>query len=88
MIGTFGRRKNIWANFQRIIELFTKKIVKKLLKIWSWDPGSRIPDPGVKKHPIPDPDPGFDDLKLKKITAEKKINFFFGSKTTICRLIA
>jgi hypothetical protein len=62
-------KKKIWANFQRIIELFTKKIVKKLLKICSWDPGSgirdpgsgknlfRIPDPGVKKHPIPDPDP-------------------------------
>jgi hypothetical protein len=62
-------KKKIWANFQRIIELFTKTIVKKLLKIWSWDPGSeirnpgsgknlfRIPDPGVKKHPIPDPDP-------------------------------
>ncbi len=60
-------KKKIWANFQRIIELFTKKIVKKLLKIWSWDPGSdirdpgsgknlfRIPDPGVKKHRIPDP---------------------------------
>jgi hypothetical protein len=62
-------KKKIWANFQRVTELFTKKIVKKLLKIWSWDPGSeirdpektysgsRIPDPGVKKHPIPDPDP-------------------------------
>jgi hypothetical protein len=53
-------RKKIWTNFQRIIELFTQKIVKKLLKIWSWDPGSGkkpIPDPGVKKHPIPDPDP-------------------------------
>ncbi len=61
-------KKKIWANFQRILELFTKKIVKKLLKIWSWDPGSeirdpgsrknlfRIPDPGVKKHPIRDPD--------------------------------
>ncbi len=67
----------IWDNFQRIIELFTKKIVKKLFKIWSWDPGSgirdpgsgirdpektysgsRIPDPGVKKHPIPDPGSG------------------------------
>jgi hypothetical protein len=51
-------KKNIWANFQRNIELFTKKIVKKLLKIWSWDPGSgknpfRIPDPGVKKAPDP-----------------------------------
>jgi hypothetical protein len=63
-------KKKIWANFQRIIELFNKKIVKKLLKIWSWDPGSeirdpgsgknlfRIPDPGVKKHPIPDPGSG------------------------------
>jgi len=39
-------KKKIWANFQRIIELFTKKIVKKLLKIWSWDPGSGIRDPG------------------------------------------
>ncbi len=38
-------KKKIWANFQRIIELFTKKIVKKLLKIWSWDPVSRIRDP-------------------------------------------
>ena len=28
-------KKNIWANFQRNIELFTKKIVKKLVKIWS-----------------------------------------------------
>jgi hypothetical protein len=51
-------KKKIWANFQRNIELFTKKIVKKLLKIWSWDPGSgknlfRIPDPGVKKAPDP-----------------------------------
>ena len=60
-------KKKIWANFQRIIELFTQKIGTKLLKIWLWDPGSgirdpgsgknlfRIPDPGVKKHPIPDP---------------------------------
>ncbi len=51
-------KKNIWANFQRIIEFFTKKIVKKLLKIWSWDPdktcsGSRIN--GSKRHRIPDP---------------------------------
>ncbi len=28
----------IWANFQRIIELFTPKIVTKLSKIWIWDP--------------------------------------------------
>jgi hypothetical protein len=51
-------KKKIWASFQRITELTTKQIVKKLLKIWSWDPGSgknlfRIPDPGVKKAPDP-----------------------------------
>ncbi len=34
-------KKKIWANFQRIIELFTQKIVNKLSKIWVWDPGSR-----------------------------------------------
>jgi hypothetical protein len=49
--------KENWANFRRIIELFTQKIVTKLLK-WVWDPGSgknlfRIPDPGVKKAPDP-----------------------------------
>jgi hypothetical protein len=69
--------KKVWANFQRIIELFTKKIVKKLFKIWSWDPGSgirdpgsgknpfRIPDPGVKKAPIPDPGYGSATLLLR-----------------------
>ncbi len=46
-------RKKIWANFQRIIELFTQKIVTKLSKIWIWNPGSgknllRIPDPGSR----------------------------------------
>ncbi len=30
-------KKKIWANFQRIIELFTPKIVTKLSKIWVWD---------------------------------------------------
>jgi hypothetical protein len=40
-------RKKIWANFQRIIELFTQKIVTKLTKIWIWDPGvKKAPDPG------------------------------------------
>jgi hypothetical protein len=33
-------KKKIWANFQRIIALFTQKIVTKLSKIWVWDPGS------------------------------------------------
>ncbi len=51
-------KKKIWAKFQRILELFTKKIVKKLLKIWSWDPGSGIGFfQGSKRHRIPDPDP-------------------------------
>jgi hypothetical protein len=27
-------------------------------------PGSRIPDPGVKKHPIPDPGSGSATLKI------------------------
>ena len=53
-------KKKIWANFQRILELFTQKIDTKLSKIWIWDPGSGknlfwIPDPGVKKAPDPDP---------------------------------
>jgi hypothetical protein len=55
-------KKKIWPNFPRIIEVFTQKIVTKPSIIWVWDPGSgknlfRIPDPGVKKAPIPDLDP-------------------------------
>jgi hypothetical protein len=42
-------KKKIWANFQRIIKLFTQKIVNKLSKIWIWDPGSGIRDPGSGK---------------------------------------
>ncbi len=38
-------KKKIWANFQRIIELFTQKIVTKLSKIWVWDPRAEIRDP-------------------------------------------
>jgi hypothetical protein len=61
------------ANFQRLKKLFTKKIVKKLLKIWSWDPGSgknpvRIPNPGVKKAP----DPGSGSATLLKAEIKKK----------------
>jgi hypothetical protein len=58
-------KKKIWANFQRIIELFTQKIVTKLSKTWLWDPGSgknlfQIPDPGSRGQKgtgsrIPDP---------------------------------
>jgi hypothetical protein len=43
-------KKKIWADFQRIIELFTQKLIFKLSKIWVWDPGSEI-----RKNPIPDP---------------------------------
>jgi hypothetical protein len=48
-------KKKIGANFQRIIELFTPKIVTKLSKIWVWDPRSGIqrkrnPDPGSRGH--------------------------------------
>ncbi len=60
-------KTKIWANFQRIIELFTQKIVTKLSKIWGWDPKSwirkkPIPDPGSRGQKgtgfrIPDPDP-------------------------------
>jgi hypothetical protein len=53
-------KNKIWANIQRIIELFAQKIVNKLSKVWVWDPGLgseknlfRIPDPGVKKAPDP-----------------------------------
>jgi hypothetical protein len=54
--------KNLWANIQRIIELFTQKIVTKLSKIWVWDSGFGIrdpektysgPGPGIKKAPDP-----------------------------------
>jgi hypothetical protein len=60
-------KKKIWANFQRIIELFTQKTVTKLSKIWVWDTRYGIqknlfqnPDPGVKKTP----DPGFGSATL------------------------
>ncbi len=54
------RKKKIWANFQRIIELFTQQIVTKLSKIWVWDPRSGIqkknliPDPGSRSQKAPD----------------------------------
>jgi hypothetical protein len=45
-----GLRKKMWANFQRIIELFTEKIESKLSKISVWDPGSEIRDPEKKTY--------------------------------------
>jgi hypothetical protein len=45
-------KKKIWANFQRIIELFTQKPVTKLSKIWVWVKKPILdPSPGVKKAP-------------------------------------
>ncbi len=55
------------------MELFTQKVVTKLSKIWVWDPGSRIPDPGVKKAPIPDPGSGSATLLQLQIEVIKKI---------------
>jgi hypothetical protein len=56
--------KKIWANFQRIIEVFTQKLSLSSQKYWFGirDPRSGknlfwILDPGVKRHRIPDPDP-------------------------------
>jgi hypothetical protein len=86
--------KIIWANFQRIIELFTKNIVKKLLKIWSWDPGS-----GIRKKPIPDPgsrsqkapNPG-SRIRIRNTVIRDKPRFFpipdpgSGSATLVMRL--
>jgi hypothetical protein len=62
-------KKKIWANFQRIGEVFTQKIFNMLSNIWVWDPGSgknpfRIPDPGVKKAP----DPGSGSATLVRLS--------------------
>jgi hypothetical protein len=60
-------KKKIRANFQRIIELFTQKIVTKLSKIWVWDPRSGIRkksilDPGSRGQKAPDPGSRIPDL--------------------------
>jgi hypothetical protein len=71
-------KKKIWANFQRIIELFAKKIVTKISKVWVWDPGSgknlfRIPEPGSRGQKgtgsrIPDPDPQHWKIQIKFVS--------------------
>ncbi len=48
----------MWASFQRIIKIFTKTFVAKLLKIWVWHPGSEIRNPGSE---IRDPRSGIRD---------------------------
>jgi hypothetical protein len=41
-------KKKIWANFQRIIELFNPNC-NKFSKIWGWDPGSEgLFDPWIQ----------------------------------------
>jgi hypothetical protein len=50
-------KKKIWANFQRIIEIFTQKFDTKLSKIWVWIQESkrhRIPDSGSGSATLPD----------------------------------
>jgi hypothetical protein len=83
------RKKKIWANFQRNIELFSHKIVNKLSKIWIWNPGSEIRDPektysgsriqGSKRNRIPDPDPQHWDPWIKKGLDPRS-----GSATLLC----
>ncbi len=79
-------KKKNWANFQRIIELFTQKIVTKLSKIWVWDPGSektlfRIPDPGVKKAP----DPGSGSATLLQTKTADTVPVKKKDRVQICR---
>jgi hypothetical protein len=79
-------KKKMWANFQRIIELFTQKIVTKLSKKYGFgirEPRSgirkkTIPDPrsriqGSKRHRIPDPDPQHWCLHFKIISSSEKL---------------
>jgi hypothetical protein len=65
-----AEEKNL-VNFQRIIELFTQKIVTKLSKIW-------VRDPGVKKAP----DPGFGSATLVFILPVKQQEFLISTVTT------
>ena len=51
-------KKKIWANFQRIVNVFTQNIFNMLSNIWVWDPGSGIRDPGSGKNLFRIPDPG------------------------------
>jgi hypothetical protein len=51
-------KKKIWANFQRIVEVFSQKIFNMLSKIWVWDPEKTYTGSGIqgsKRHRIPDP---------------------------------
>ncbi len=79
----YVEEKNL-ANFKKIIELFTQKIVTKLAKIWVRDPGSgknlfRIPDPGVKKAP----DPG-SRIRIRNTACNDGFYLIYDSNNQIC----
>ncbi len=63
-------RKKIWPNLQRIIKLYTQKIVIKFSKILVWDPGSGKTYSGFRILGSKAPDPGSGSAKL--IRALKK----------------
>jgi len=48
-------QKIFFANFHKIIELFTKKICQKALQNMVLGSGIRDPRSGIRKKPIPDP---------------------------------
>jgi hypothetical protein len=57
-------KKKIWADFQRIVEVFPKKMFNMLSNIWVWDsvadpdPGSGAfltPGSGIRNRFFPDP---------------------------------
>ncbi len=58
-------KKKIWANFRRIIELFTQKIVTNSQKYGFRIRKKPIQDPGVKK--APDPGSGSETLKYRHL---------------------
>jgi hypothetical protein len=74
-------KKKILANFQRIIELFTQKIVTKLSKIGVWDPGSEIRDPGSE---IRDPEKTYSGSQIPDPEVKKAPDPGSGSATLLC----
>jgi hypothetical protein len=83
-------KKKIWANFQRIVEVFTRKIFNMLSNIWIWDLGSGIRDPasGIRKKPLPDPgvkkapDPGSGSATLASFQCSY-FQFVLGLRTWV-----
>jgi len=61
-------KKKIWANFQRIVEVFTQKMFNMLSNIWVWDPGSRIRDP---RFGIRDPEKTYSGSRGQKGTGSR-----------------